>query len=109
MSAAWLEILRQQVSTKGQAAVARELGVSPTTISQVIGGKYPASTENIEKKIMRIYGSGSGIDCPTLGEITPQRCVDTWEKAKRIGVGAGNPATMRLYKTCRKCELRSNK
>jgi len=108
MSEIWLEILRRQTANKSTAAVARELGVSPTTISLVLSGKYGASTDRIERRVMRIYGAGDGIDCPVLGRITPLRCVETWERAGRIGSRAGNPRTIRLYKACLKCDLRTN-
>ena len=108
MSTMWLEILRRQGQLRGASLVAREMGVSATTISLVLSGKYGASTDKIERRSMRIYGSGDGIDCPMLGRITPLKCVETWERAGKIGSRAGNPRTIRLYKTCQKCDLRNN-
>lgn len=108
MSAVWMEILRRQVQARGASVVARELGVSPTTVSLVLSGKYGASTARVERLVVRIYGSGDGIDCPELGKITPLKCVETWERAGKIGSRAGNPRTIRLYKACLKCDLRSS-
>lgn len=108
MSEIWLEILRRQVSARGASMVAREMGVSATTISLVLSGKYGASTDKIERRSMRIYGNGDGITCPVLGRITPLRCVETWERAGKIGSLAGNPRTIVLYKTCLKCDLRNS-
>jgi hypothetical protein len=104
---AWLEVLRRQVQNRGASMVARELGVSSTTISLTLNGKYGASTDKIERRVMRIYGAGDGIECPVLGRITPLKCVETWERAGKIGSRAGNPRTIRLYKTCQKCDLRN--
>lgn len=103
----WLEILRREVDRCGAAQVARELGISCTSISLVLRDKYGASTDNIQTRVRRIYGSGGGIDCPVLGVITPARCVETWERAGKIGLRCGNPATMRLHLACRKCDLRN--
>lgn len=104
----WLEILDREVGRKGAAQVARELGVSCTTISLVINNKYGASRDKVQARVQKIYGNADGISCPVLGAITPARCVETWERAKKIGIRAGNPATIRLYKACLKCELRTS-
>lgn len=107
MSEFWLEILKRQAEVHGRAAVARELGVSPSTISLVLSGKYPAATDGIEARVMAIYGHDGQVACPALGEIDPTMCVTYWERAQKIGVKCGNPATIRLYKCCLKCDLRN--
>ncbi len=104
----WLEILRNQTEARGNATVARELGLSDSTISLALNNKYPAGTGRIEKKVISIYGSKTGVDCPALGKITPARCVTNWERAKKIGVRLGDPQKIRLYKECLKCSLRNN-
>lgn len=107
MSDAWLAILIRQIEAKGRSAVARELGISSSTLSLVLSDKYPASTDNIEKRIGVMYGNSGKVKCPLLGEIDPSACADNWERAQKIKA-AGNPATIRLYIGCRKCDLRSN-
>jgi hypothetical protein len=108
MSEGWLKILKQQVEAKGAAAVAREVGISPASLSLVLAGKYPAKTDNVERKVIAIYGSASGlVNCPLLGEIEPAACAQNFNLAKKIGVRCGNPATLKLYKTCIKCAVRN--
>ena len=107
MSEFWLEILRRQADIKGRAMVARELGISASTISLVLSDKYPATTDAIEARVMAIYGHNGIVACPAMGNISPDLCIDLWEKAQKIGVKCGNPATIRLYKCCLKCELRN--
>jgi hypothetical protein len=103
-----MEILRQQVESKTAAAVARELGISGAALSQVLNDKYPASTDNIERKVMALYGSPSGlVTCPELGGIAPEVCAGNFGRAKKIGLRAGNPATMKLHKRCQKCGVRN--
>lgn len=51
----WLEQLRQAVAASNQAQVARELELSPATVSQVLNGLYPASTERIAARVLRRY------------------------------------------------------
>jgi transcriptional regulator with XRE-family HTH domain len=93
------------VATKARREICRELGISPTTLSQILSDKYGASTTAIEDKIFKIYGADGKVTCPMLGEIDPGKCADHFEKATKIR-SPGNPATIRLYMACRKCEMR---
>jgi len=102
----WIDILRKEVTVKGPRQVAHELGVSRATIDLVLQGKYRASTKRIEERIKAIYGHNGQVMCSVLGEISPLRCAETWNKAKKIGMRAGNPETLRLYKTCLNCSVR---
>ena len=104
-----LMLLRQvieQYGSGGMTKSARELSVTKSAISQVLSGKYPASTKRIESRIMALYGHGGIVPCPAQGEITPAKCASTFEKARKIGMKAGNPDTLRLYKTCINCPMR---
>ncbi len=102
----WIEILRKEVEAKGAKQVAKELGVSRTTVDLVCQGKYPADTKRVESKIAAIYGQNGEVVCPVLGAISPNKCAEIWLKAGKIGIRAGNPETVKLYKTCLKCALR---
>lgn len=102
----WIDILKNEVETKGLKQVAKELGISKTTVSLVAQGKYQASTKKVQEKIAAIYGNNGEINCPVLGTISPDKCAETREKAKRIGNMVSNPDTLRLYKTCIKCAIR---
>ena len=106
MSPPWMAILLREVEARGRAAVARELGISQSALSLVLSGKYPASTEKIETRVVAMYGNAGKVSCPILGEIRPTLCADHWTRAKVIKL-AGNPATIRLYMACRKCGLRN--
>ena len=54
----WTKLLRKAVIVEGsQAAVARKLGLSPSTISHVMSGNYPADTGLVAEKVIQIYGS----------------------------------------------------
>ena len=104
----WLEILKKEVASKGPKQVAKELGVSRSTVDLVCQDKYPASTEKIADRVRRIYGENGHIKCPgTDGDfISADLCSDRWNKAKKIGMMASNPETLMLYKTCIKCFIR---
>ncbi len=107
ISAESKSILRHHIAAKSQRRVAKELGVSPTTISLVLADKYGASTEAIETRIKGFYGQSGQVNCPVLGEISPARCAENRQRAQVIRT-AGNPATIRLFAECRKCKLLGN-
>jgi len=102
----WIEILCKEVSQKGIKQVAKELGISRTTIYLVLEGKYKASTAKVEEKVMQIYGNNGFVECPVMGKIPPAVCADKWRLAMKIGMRAGNPETLKLYKACLGCKLR---
>lgn len=107
MGDGWIEILRQRAETVGRAEVAREMAVSSATISLLLSGKYPASTEQMQARVMKIYGRGGKIVCPILGEIEPGKCAELWNKAKTLGIVGSNPMMIKQRKACRKCDLRN--
>ncbi|MGD0231792.1 MAG: hypothetical protein ABSC19_15800 [Syntrophorhabdales bacterium] len=102
----WIAILKRQVEQKGAKQVAYELGIGRSTVSLLCQRKYPAGTKKMEERIEAIYGKAGTIDCPVLGGIDPSTCVNCWTKAKKIGMKASNPETLRLYKTCTSCTAR---
>lgn len=102
----WREILKREVETKGSRNVERELGYSRTAVYLTLQGTYKGSTDKIEARVMAVYGNDGNVDCAVLGTITPARCIETWQKAKTIGMQASNPDTLRLYAACKKCKVR---
>lgn len=52
----WKRVLNEAIDNLGQAEVAKRLGLSAPTISMVRHNKYPASTDNIETKIIETFG-----------------------------------------------------
>jgi transcriptional regulator with XRE-family HTH domain len=104
-----IEVLQRRVEATNQAIVGRELGVSRSTVSQLLAGKYGASSAKIEARILALYGGPIGVfACPHSGEeLSPLECATTWERAVAAGRRApGNPVTLRQYHACRNCEIR---
>jgi hypothetical protein len=102
----WIETLRKEVGTKGLGQVAWELGISRATVSLVLNGRYRANPERVMKRVISIYGDPQGVNCPVKGMITPYKCAENHGRAKAIGMKAGNPETLRLFKACLKCKIR---
>jgi hypothetical protein len=94
-------LLRQAVNDRGQAAVARELGYSPSAISQVLHGIYGGALDNLMERVAETFGNGT-IVCPVMGEISLRRCAEERKK----GFAATSPQRVALWRTCRECEAR---
>jgi len=106
--AAAIDLLKQRVEAAGQAAAARELGISRTSVSQILSGKYQADPGRIESRILALYGAGDKLTCPHRGqEITPAECAAQYGRAAAVGLRAtGNPETLRQHHACLHCEIR---
>ena len=94
----WVDDLNGAVDEFGQSVVARRLGCSPATISQLRTRQYPAATGKWQKRFEAAYGAG-GVECPVLGEITREACGGH----RRRPFAATNPMRVKLFHACRKC------
>jgi len=97
----WLNMLKQAVERSNKTAVALELGVSRTTISLVVDGKYPAKTDKIEALVLSTYGR---VMCPfTCSEISLAEC----KKHHTSAVPTSSPRAMKHWRTCQGCQFNS--
>ncbi|WP_166838675.1 helix-turn-helix domain-containing protein [Rheinheimera pleomorphica] len=96
----WLELLKKKCEELGRRKVEAELGISKTTLSQVLNEKYPGNLDNIASKVTEAYSSDKVL-CPVLGSITVQRCAT--EQSKPFA--ATNPQRVKLWKACKTCPL----
>ncbi|MCD1597895.1 helix-turn-helix domain-containing protein [Rheinheimera aquimaris] len=96
----WLELLRQKCEELGRRKVEADLGISKTTLSQILNEKYPGSLANMAAKVTDAYSSDK-VQCPVLGSITVQRCAT--EQSKPFA--ATNPQRVKLWKACQSCPL----
>lgn len=93
----WLELLQARVKGSSQAAVARELGLSRSAISQVLSGTYPACTNAIAKKVLDTFGD---VACPHLGQAIPaMACLDFQGRA----IPTSNPHALNHWAACQAC------
>ncbi|MDH5298694.1 MAG: DUF3164 family protein [Desulfobulbaceae bacterium] len=53
----WRWLFESAVAATGQAEVARALGYSPATVSQVAGNKYPGDLKAFGRKVIEVYGT----------------------------------------------------
>ena len=93
----WRDLLESAVAAKGQAAVARELGYSATTLSLLRRDKYPGGTARIVAQVMTVYGE---VACPFLGRsISAELC----RRTSLAPVPTSNPQAIRHWSACRSC------
>ncbi|MCH4295601.1 helix-turn-helix domain-containing protein [Shewanella sp. 3B26] len=92
----WLEVMAEQAELHGQKAVANKLGISRTTVSQVLSGKYPGDMERMRKLVEGAYMNRTVL-CPVLGEIPLNECLANQRNTRTTG----NPIRIKLYRACR--------
>lgn len=94
------ELLIQITNSLGQAAVARELGYSPSAINQALKGTYGGRLDNLLQKVAEVYGDDS-VNCPVMGEISLRRCASE----RRKPFSASSPQRTRLWQACKQCDI----
>lgn len=92
----WFETLKNEVEQTSLTAVAKKLSMSKATVSQVLNGKYSASTATIQQKVEGAF-MHSEVECPILGDIPINECL---EHQKRK-FAATNHIRVAIYKACR--------
>jgi len=92
----WLATLREQCRAKTQGKVAEQIGYSPAVVNQVLQGKYPGDLKRVEKAVRGAF-MGETCNCPVLGEIPVNLCLETQKKP----FASTNPQRVRLYRACR--------
>lgn len=92
----WLVALREELKAIGLRHLAQRLGLSPTTVHQVLKGNYKGNLKRIEERV-RGELLHKTVDCPVLGEISARKCLD-WQARP---FAATNPTRVAVWKACR--------
>lgn len=97
----WLVTLRAECERTSQAQAATRLGVSGTTVSQVLSGTYAANPVRIERRV-RGELLGEQCNCPVMGDVNTRVCQDVQERTPgKHGAGIGNPQHAQAWHACR--------
>lgn len=96
MSTDWMEVLRAECERTTLATVAKLIGMSTTTISQVLNGKYLGRVDNVKARVEGALMAAT-VDCPVLGTLPRHECLDH-QKRK---FAASNSQRVRLWRACR--------
>lgn len=92
----WIATLRAECKQTSQNKTATRLGLSPTTINQVLAGTYKGNLQRIEERV-RGELMNKTVECPVLGEISARKCLD-WQARP---FAATNPTRVAVWKACR--------
>lgn len=92
----WIIALAEACQRETQSGVARRLGVSGSQISHVLANNYAGRLDRIEQLVRGAY-LGATVNCPVLGEISRDRCLD--EQGREFAATSSLRAT--LYRACR--------
>ncbi len=94
----WMRALRDAIAAHGLTATARQLGVSPSMISQAVKGLYKG---NIARLQTLVEGSllSATVSCPVLGDLPKHKCQQHQDRARMFATA--NPLKAQLYRACR--------
>ena len=108
MSESWFELLQKRTEGQQRTQVAKTLGISPATLSQVLNGsgeygKGTASTSRVADKVIHTFGR---YVCPHLTEeaggvsqeVTADQC-----RAHAHRSAPSTPRDMRHWQACNQC------
>ena len=108
MSESWFELLQKRTEGQQRTQVAKTLGISPATLSQVLNGsgeygKGTASTSRVADKVVHTFGR---YVCPHLTEeaggvfqeVTADQC-----RAHAHRSAPSTPRDMRHWQACNQC------
>lgn len=94
-----LTLLRREAAATSQAAAARRIGISPTAVSQLLSGKYPA--KDLAPMLRRIASALDGTDCPHLGRrLAGEDC----RSYRTRPMPRSDAAALRHWGACQTCQ-----
>ncbi|MEN5179224.1 hypothetical protein ABE501_05505 [Comamonas testosteroni] len=110
MNEPWFALLKARADMPGavQAHIAKQLGIGPAALNQVLkaGGLYGkgiASTKSIANKVIHTFGRYA---CPHLtGEASGEECVITAEQCRAYAhrPAPTAPREMKHWQACNRC------
>jgi len=95
----FITALAEEVDRTNQSATARLIGISSTAVNLLLGNKYPAKLDGVERKI-RTELMHETVNCPYLDkEITRRACVEY----QNAPLTTANPKAFQHCRACLTC------
>ena len=98
----WVAELAAACDATSQNRVAKRIGYSASTISQVLSRTYRGDMARVEQAVRGALMHET-VHCPVLGELPQHVCLEHQKKAARGLVGTSSWRT-RLTRTCPSCQ-----
>jgi hypothetical protein len=92
----WIEELANEADRTTAAAASKRIGYSGAVISYVLSKSYPGDVARVEAKVRGAL-MGLTVDCPIVGEIGRDRCLDE----QRMSNTGASSIRAKLYRACR--------
>jgi hypothetical protein len=93
----WIDALAAAAeNARSQTELGKRLGLASSTVSAVIGNTYPGNIDRIEARVRGVL-MNARIQCPVMGEIARNRCIDFQE----LPFSGANPQRAQIWKACR--------
>ncbi|WP_053239939.1 helix-turn-helix domain-containing protein [Pleomorphomonas koreensis] len=90
-------VLAEEAKRVGLNALAQRIGVSASTLSQVLSGTYNAKVDRVREAVRGAL-MGVTVTCPALHQaIGREACI----KHQRTPLSTASPSSVRLYHACR--------
>jgi len=88
MTADWKVVLADACKQSSQSAVARRIGYSAAVVSQVLKGSYKGDEHRVQQAVEGAL-MGLTVDCPVIGEIPRNVCLEYQRRAHQGALRAG--------------------
>ncbi|PZA12438.1 transcriptional regulator [Rhodopseudomonas palustris] len=93
---AWVEALALEAGRTSGVAAGKRIGYTGSLVSSVLANKYKGRLDLVEERVAGAL-MGAVVDCPILGEIARDRCLDE----QKVGFSTSSSVRTRLYRACR--------
>lgn len=97
----WLDALAAECKRTSQQRAGQRLGVSGSTVNQVLKGTYKGDLPRIQGLVEGALLHAT-VECPVLGELPRNRCLEN----QRRPFQATNPTRVALFQACPTCTHR---
>ncbi|ADZ72426.1 transcriptional regulator [Polymorphum gilvum] len=92
----WVPELAALADREGLNGAARRVGYSPAVVSQVLNARYAGDMARVEERVRGAL-MGLTVDCPVVGELSRDQCLD-WQGKAYAPTSAHR---VRMYRACR--------
>lgn len=97
----WVKAMADECDRTTQAAVAKQLKLSTSTINQVLGRQYKAALGKIEAAVRGQFLNET-VSCPVMGTIRRDICL----REQKRPFTTTNPIRVQLFRACPDCRHR---